>query len=30
MQLFEKAADYQAFEGDVRETRDQSPMRIYA
>ena len=30
MQLFEKSADYQAFEGVLRETRDQSPMRICA
>jgi putative transposase len=28
--LFEKAADYQAFEGVLRETCDQSPMRICA
>jgi REP element-mobilizing transposase RayT len=30
MPLFEKAADYQVFEGVLRETRDQSPMRICA
>ena len=30
MQLFEKAADYQAFEQVLRETLDQSPMRICA
>ena len=28
MQLFEKAADYQAFEQVLRDTLDQSPMRI--
>ena len=30
MQLFEKAADYQAFEQVLRDTLDQSPMRICA
>ena len=30
MQLFETAADYQAFEQVLRETRDDSPMRICA
>ena len=30
MQLFEKPADYQAFEGVLREMRDESPMRICA
>jgi putative transposase len=30
MQLFAKAADYQAFEGVLDETREQSPMRICA
>ncbi len=30
MQLFEKAADYQAFVQVLRDTLDQSPMRIYA
>jgi putative transposase len=30
VQLFKKSADYQAFEGVLRETRDQSPMRICA
>ena len=30
MQLFEKGADYQAFEQVLRETLDQSPMRICA
>ena len=32
MQLFEKAADYQAFEQEqvLRDTHDQSPMRICA
>ena len=30
MQLFEKPADYQAFERVLSETRDQSPMRICA
>jgi putative transposase len=30
MQLFEKAADYQAFEQVLRETLDESPMRICA
>ena len=30
MQLFEKAADYQAFEQVLRDTFDQSPMRICA
>ncbi len=29
-QLFEKAADYQAFEGVPRQTRDQSPIRFRA
>ena len=28
MQLFEKAADYRAFEQVLRDTLDQSPMRI--
>jgi REP element-mobilizing transposase RayT len=28
--LFEKAADYQAFEQVLRDTLDQSPMRICA
>jgi putative transposase len=28
MQLFEKPADYQAFEQVLRETVDESPMRI--
>ena len=30
MQLFEKAADYQAFEQVLQDTLDQSPMRICA
>ena len=30
MQLFEKAADSQAFEQVLRDTLDQSPMRICA
>ena len=30
MQLFEKAADYQAFEQVLRDTLDRSPMRICA
>jgi putative transposase len=30
MQLFEKPADYQAFEAVLRETLDESPMRICA
>jgi len=30
MQLFEKAVDYQAFEQVLRDTLDQSPMRICA
>ena len=30
MQLFEKPADYQAFEGVLRECHDESPMRICA
>jgi hypothetical protein len=30
MELFEKSADYQAFDGVLRETRDQSAMRICA
>jgi putative transposase len=30
MQLFEKAADYQGFELVLRETVDESPMRICA
>jgi putative transposase len=30
MQLFEKPADYQAFELVMRETVDESPMRICA
>jgi len=30
MQLFEKPADYQAFEQVLRETLDESPMRICA
>ena len=30
MQLFEKAVDYQAFEQDLQDTLDQSPMRICA
>jgi putative transposase len=30
MQLFEKPADYQAFEGVLRECQDESPMRICA
>jgi putative transposase len=30
MQLFEKPADYQAFELVLRETVDESPMRICA
>jgi hypothetical protein len=30
MQLFEKSADYQAFEQVLRETLDESPMRICA
>src|SRR5271157_1019974 len=30
MQLFEKAADYQAFEQVLRDSLDQSPMRICA
>ena len=30
MQLFEKAGDYQAFEQVLRDTLDQSPMRICA
>jgi len=30
MQLFEKPADFQAFELVLRETRDESPIRICA
>ena len=30
MQLFEESADYQAFEQVLRETLDESPMRICA
>ena len=30
MQLFEKAADYQAFERVLRDTREESPIRICA
>ena len=30
MQLFEKVADYQAFEQVLQDTLDQSPMRICA
>jgi len=30
MQLFEKAADYQAFEQVLQDTLDQSPVRICA
>jgi putative transposase len=30
MHLFEKPADYQAFEGVLRECHDESPMRICA
>jgi len=30
MQLFEKPADFQAFEGVLRESRDEAPMRTCA